>query len=138
MKTTLLMGLMLVFAVACGKDKKSSSGSSFRSGVSSVEEGLVIIPNNYQVLPTISVGGRVYSISTYATSQSAWQTLNMLFSGQGGYPPRSQDANSRTYRARITATLSVGGYGNNGYSVGGYQPQPTQSNVLDVQSIQPY
>lgn len=138
MKTTLLVGLMLVFSVACGKKDSSSSGSSaFRSGVSATDEGLVIIPNNTQIMPTISVSGRVYSISTYGTSQSAWQTLNALYSGSTGIPPRSQDANGRTYRARITASLSMGGYGQNGYAAGGYQ-QPVQSNVLDVQSIQPY
>jgi hypothetical protein len=138
MKTTLLMGLMLVLAVACGKDKKSNSSSNVfgnQIGVAQAVEGYVVMPvAGYGGQLYIEAGGRQYQLGQ--VSPQAGQVLNQM--AQGMYRPSSQNSHIVKFRSRITAALSGYGYGNGGYSVGGYQPQPTQSNMLDVQSIQPY
>ena len=85
-----VLSALLVMAVACGKNKSSddSSSSVFRSGLSSCEKSLVIIPTSPQVLPSVVVDSRTYQVGQ-GTSQQAWQTLTAMYYGQAGVPPYS-------------------------------------------------
>ncbi len=134
---TVLFGALLVLAFACGKNKSgdsSSSSSVFRSGLSSCEKSLVIIPMSPSILPSVVAGSRTYQVGQ-GTSQQAWQTLTMMYYGQAGVQPYTQSASEKRYRATVCATPSTYGYG--GY--GGYGgQQPINSNALDIQSLQPY
>jgi hypothetical protein len=137
MKTTLLMGLMLVLAVACGKkESNSSSGSAFRSGLGT-GDGFVLVPlaNGQPVpgsRPLIKAGGGTYQLQEM--NQQVFDTVNAMYRGQIQYS--KVDSQYAYFRVRVSGSLTPN-IGNTGYSVGGYQPQPTQSNILYVQSIQP-
>ena len=136
----IVLGALLTLAFACGKKNESGSSSSdgfsSRLGVSSCEKSIVIIPTSAQTLPSLVVDSRTYQVGQ-GTSQQAWQTLTAMYYGQAGVPPYSQTSQDRRYRATVCATPSSYGYGQSGYSVGGYQ-QPANPYVLDIQSIQPY
>jgi hypothetical protein len=132
MKLNLLFtGLLVLLAVACGKDDKSSSSSNaFRSGLGT-DDGYVLIP----VMggqPMIAAGGGTYQIQPM--NQQVIQVINAMYSGQ--IQPYRVDSQFARFRARISGSLNQYSGSVNGYSVGGYQP-PVQSNVLYVQSIQP-
>lgn len=120
--------------VACGKKDKKNSSAAFSSqyGVSSCAKSLVIIP--YQGNPTINAKNVNYQIGQ-GSSQAAIQVIYAMYNGQIGVQPYTQTPTERHYRANVCGMLSS--YGGTGYSAGGYQ-QPVNSNMLDVQSIQPY
>ena len=135
---TVLFGALLVLAFACGKNKSSddsSSSSVFRSGLSSCERSIVIIPTSPSILPTIIAGSRTYSIG-YNTSQQAWQTLTAMYYGQVGVQPYEQTASDRRYRATVCATPSTGNI--QGGFQGGFPQQQGSVYALDLQSLQPY
>jgi len=121
--------LLILLAVACGKDDKSSnSGSSFRSGLGT-DDGYVLIP----VMggqPVVQAGGGTYQIQPM--NQQVIQVINAMYAGQ--IQPYRVDSQYARFRARISGSLNQYS-GTTGYSVGGYQ-QPV-GNVLYVQSIQP-
>ncbi|MBY0516355.1 MAG: hypothetical protein K2P81_05575 [Bacteriovoracaceae bacterium] len=133
----LMLLVVLVLTVACGKDKSSSSSNVFGSqyGVAQTAEAFVVMPRAGQAGQLyIEAGGRQYQLGQ--VQQQAQMVLQQM--AQGMYQPYVINTQIVKFRCRVTATPSAYGYGGGvGYPNGGYQ-QPVNSNILDVQAIQPY
>lgn len=130
---------LLILAAACGKDNKSSSsGNVFGSqyGVAQTVDGYVVMPRAGMGGTTyIEAGGRQYQIGQ--VSQMAQQTLMAM--AQGQIQPTLINTQIVKFRSRITASTSMygGGYGG-AYPPTGYPQQPINTNMLDIQALQPF
>jgi hypothetical protein len=129
---------LLILAAACGKDKSSSNSNVFGSqyGVAQTVDGYVVMPRlGMGGSPYIEAGGRQYQIGQI--SQMAHQTLMAMQSGQ--IQPTLINTQIVKFRSRITASTSMygGGYGG-GYPPSGYPQQPINTNMLDIQALQPF
>lgn len=133
-----LMALLSVALVGCGKDRSRSGGGVFTSNSSAPAnvDGLILIPTYGGSSVQFQSGSNTYQLSFSQQYYSAYQVVQQMYYNQG-YSPIRQDAQYRYYRARVTASCGNSYYSNYNYNQT-YNTACTNGSVVTAISIQPY
>lgn len=120
MKTTLMiLAMMSVALVGCGKKDSKSSNAGFISayGVQTTS-GYITVPNQsqsaYNTAPVIQIGANTYQMSQQS-SYEARLAIQQMYAGTSSYRFVDQTATGRRYVANLTVQCGSGLY-NSGYN----------------------